>query len=94
MEVEVDHNLMTCRRDGLYVIGDGSGHPIPFSSHLPVLYGTAKSRRRFNNKRLANVRNKMIGRMRWPLSCHRPVIPPSYFTFYQRSFNTIQMHFP
>ena len=24
MEVEVDHNLMTCH-DGLYVIGDGSG---------------------------------------------------------------------
>ena len=29
MEVEVDHNLMTCH-DGLYVIGDGSGITIPF----------------------------------------------------------------
>ena len=36
MEVEVDHNLMTCH-DGLYVIGDGSGITHPFPMHLPAV---------------------------------------------------------
>ena len=36
MEVEVDHNLMTCH-DGLYVIGDGSSITHSLSTHLPVV---------------------------------------------------------
>ena len=51
MEVEVDHNLMTCH-DGLYVIGDGSGITHSLSHASPaVSMWHGKSRRQFNNKR-------------------------------------------
>lgn len=88
MEVEVDHNLMTCH-DGLYVIGDGSGitHSLSHASASGV-YVARQSRRQFNNKR-----SEMSIKNGIRCSPYRLPSYPSHFTSlaYQ---HLIQMHFP